>query len=119
MTQKLLLALTVAAGLSFAQAPDNTKRNQEDRSGATTTADKQSNAKNDVELTRMIRREITRDSNMSTYAKNVKIVTKDHKITLRGPVNTQEEKTAIETIAKKHAGDYPVDNQIEVKAPKP
>ncbi|MBI2689343.1 MAG: BON domain-containing protein [Acidobacteria bacterium] len=119
MTYKLLIAFTVAAGLTFAQPPDNTKRNQQDRSGSTETADKQSNAKHDLELTRMIRREITNDAQMSTYAKNVKIVAKDGKVTLRGPVNTQEEKMAIETIAKKHAGDASVENLIEVRAAKP
>ena len=51
---------------------------------------------------------------MSVNARNVKIITADGKVTLRGPVNTQEEKDAIDGIAKNVAGKDNVDNQIEV-----
>ncbi len=114
MISKTLVALFISVGLCPAQEPDNSNRNKRDRSDTTMTADKQSSDKNELDLVRMIRRELTR-SDMSTYAKNVKVITQTGRVILRGPVNTQQEKTAIELIAKKHAGERTVDNQLEIK----
>lgn len=118
MTNKLALALVLAGCLSWAQEPDNTKKNQRDRTDVTATADKQSNNKNDMKLTQSIRRDLTQSDTLSVYAKNVKIVTQDGRVTLRGPVKTAEEKASIEAIAKKHAGDAAVTNLLEVAPPK-
>ena len=95
-------------------APDNTKINQRDRNQAEPTADQQSNAKSDRELTRQVRRAIVKDKSLSTYAHNIKIITQDGKVTLRGPVKTEEEKQMIEKIALAVAGANNVDNQLEV-----
>ena len=51
---------------------------------------------------------------MSTYAKNIKIISRDGAVTLRGPVKSTEEKQRIDSIAKKAAGDMKVDNQLEI-----
>lgn len=75
-----------------AAAPDNSKINQRDQSESAKTPEKQSNDKADVELTRQIRKEITQDKSLSILAHNVKIVTESGKVTLRGPVNSQDEK---------------------------
>jgi osmotically-inducible protein OsmY len=119
MIHKLAVACVVAIGICSAQEPDNSKKNKQDRSDATMTAGKQSNDKKDVQLLKDIRREVTKADNMSTYAKNVKIMTQNGRVTLRGPVKTQEEKAAIEAIAKKHAGDGSVENHLEIAPSKP
>ena len=98
----------------MAQAPDNTKVNKRDDMKDAVTSGTQSNTKADLALTRNIRREITKNKAMSTYAKNIKIISRDGAVTLRGPVKTQDEKQSIESIAKKVAGDSKVDSQLEI-----
>ena len=96
---------------------DNTARNERDRGGGTITPPDQSEKAADRNITTDIRRAITDDKNMSVNARNVKIVTIDGVVTLRGPVNTQQEKDAIQALAEKSAGVTKVVNELEVKAP--
>jgi osmotically-inducible protein OsmY len=101
-----------------AQHPaDNTGRNTRDSDGTTLTADKQSNSKSDVEITRQIRRAIVKDDSLSTSAHNVKIITNGGVVTLRGPVASVNEKTMVATMAAKIDGVGKVDNQLEVAKP--
>jgi hyperosmotically inducible protein len=95
-------------------APDNTKINQRDRSKSEPTADQQKENRSDRELARQIRRAIVKDKSLSTYAHNIKIIAQDGIVTLKGPVNTQEEKQAIEAKAAEIAGQGKVTNEIEV-----
>ena len=99
-------------------APDNSAVNVRDRAPGAMTADQQSNAKSDVELTRRIRRAVVKDHSLSMLAHNVKIVSANGSVTLRGPVKTEEEKTAIASKAQAIAGAGNVNNQLEVKAQK-
>jgi osmotically-inducible protein OsmY len=92
-------------------APDNTKVNRNDP-GPTAGQQKENEA--DRELTQKIRKAITSDKAMSTYAKNVKIITQDGKVTLKGPVRTEEEKKAIEAKASEVAGMGNVTNEISI-----
>ena len=78
-------------------------------------AGQQSNAKSDVEITREIRRAVVKDHSLSMLAHNVKIVSANGSVTLRGPVKTEEEKTAIASKAQAIAGAGKVDDQLEVK----
>jgi hyperosmotically inducible periplasmic protein len=96
-------------------APDNSAVNVRDRDPGAMTASEQSNAKSDVELTREIRRAVVKDHSLSMLAHNVKIVTANGSVTLRGPVKTEEEKNAIASKAQQIAGADKVDNQLEVK----
>jgi hyperosmotically inducible periplasmic protein len=101
-----------------AQHPaDNTGRNTRDSDGTTLTADKQSNSKSDVEITRQIRRAIVKDDSLSTSAHNVKIITNGGVVTLRGPVASVNEKTMVAKMAEKIDGVGKVDNQLEVAKP--
>jgi sporulation protein YlmC with PRC-barrel domain len=95
--------------------PDNTARNVRDRNNRTLTPLNQGNSKADVSTTAQIRKEILAGENMSINAKNVKIITLDGRVTLRGPVNTAEEKRLIGEIADRIARSENVDNQLEVK----
>lgn len=96
-------------------APDNTKVNKVDRDMTTKTPIDQSNSKADIDITAAIRRAIMEDKSMSVNAQNCKIITEAGVTTLRGPVNSQAEKDAIEAKAKSVAGVTRVDNQLEVK----
>jgi hyperosmotically inducible protein len=122
-----LRAITVAAcvagagvatlGAQQPPAPDNSKVNERDRAKGAVTADQQSNAKSDVALTKEIRQAIVADKELSTYAHNVKIVTRKGKVTLKGPVTTVEEKNTVEAKAAEVVGAANVTNQVSI-APK-
>ena len=99
-------------------APDNTKVNQRDRNANTPTADRQQNARPDRDVTKQIRDAIIADKALSTYAHNVKVITQNGQVTLRGPVRSEEEKRAIEGKAAEIAGDGNVVSDLTVK-PKP
>lgn len=103
----------VAADTRPTPAADNTGRNARDRNDETLTPGDQSNSAPDVALTQTIRKGITSDDTMSMQARNVKVITQDGVVTLRGPVETQQEKQSIETLAK-NAGATRIDNQIEI-----
>src|SRR6478672_11521241 len=97
---------------------DNTKRNSSKENKNTDTAEKQSNNKDDLGLTQKIRQAVMKDGSLSMNAKNVKIIAQSGKITLKGPVESQQEKEAIATKAGEIAGKDNVDDQLEVKAKK-
>jgi hyperosmotically inducible periplasmic protein len=101
-----------------APAPDNTKKNLPTNHHDANRADQQSNATSDVELTRKIRRTLTQDSSLSTYAHNIKIITRDGVVELKGPVRSQSEKEAVEAKAAEIAGASKVKNELSVKAEK-
>ena len=94
---------------------DNTGRNARDRSGHNLTPQDQSNSAGDLELSKNIRQAIVRDSSLSSTSKNVKVISTEGKVTLRGPVNSHEEKMRIGRAAIDKAGATNVDNQLEVK----
>src|SRR5580693_2069829 len=97
---------------------DNTKRNSSEENKNTDTAEKQSNSKDDLALTQKVRQAVMKDGSLSMNAKNVKIIAQDGKITLKGPVDSQQEKDTVVSEAGEIAGKDKVDNQLEVKAKK-
>jgi len=99
-------------------APDNSKTNKRDRDKASPTADQQKMSPTDRELTRKIRAALHQDKSMSIYAHNIKIITQDGKVTLKGPVRTEKEKADVEAKAASVAGATNVTSQIEVAPPK-
>jgi hyperosmotically inducible periplasmic protein len=112
-----LICISILALASVAQEtqPDNSGKNERDRSGETKTSGDQSNSSQDTKITADIRRAIVKDSSLTMTAKNVKIITTGGVVTLRGPVNSSEEKTKIEQLAAAAAGGAKIDNQLEVK----
>src|SRR6201990_1036921 len=103
---------------SDATAADNTKQNSSEQNKNTETAEKQSNSKDDLALTQKIRQAVMKDGSLSMNAKTAKMIGQDGKITLKGPVDSQQEKDTIGTEAGEIAGKDKVDNQLEVKADK-
>jgi hyperosmotically inducible periplasmic protein len=93
---------------------DNSGKNVRDRSGGTLTSGDQGNSKGDLEITQAIRKAVMADKNLSMDAQNVKIITTDGIVTLRGPVKSAEEKSTIGEKAKAVAGVMRVDNQLEI-----
>jgi len=93
---------------------DNTARNARDRSDVNKTADDQSGSEADRTISQNIRQAITADDSLSTNGKNVKIITIDGKVTLRGPVKSDQERSAIGAKAQQIAGVKNVDNQLEI-----
>jgi len=96
-------------------APDNTKVNERDRSPNEPTADQQKDNRSDRDITQQIRQSIMKDKSLSTYAHNVKIVTQDGQVTLKGPVRSEDEKKAIEAKAAEVAGDGKVTSELNIK----
>jgi hyperosmotically inducible protein len=95
-------------------AADNSGRNARDRDGATKTSGDQSENEADRAITQKIRQAITSDDALSTNGQNVKIITSDGKVTLRGPVKSAKEKADIAAKATQIAGVKQVDNELEV-----
>lgn len=93
---------------------DNTEVNRRDRDSTAKTPIDQKENKGDVDITARIRKEVVA-TKMSVNAQNVKIITQDGKVTLRGPVKTDEEKKRIEEIAHSVAGAGNVDSHLEVE----
>ena len=97
-----------------AVAPDNSGRNVRDRNDQTKTAEDQSESQADRAISQNIRQAITADDSLSTNGKNVKIITSDGVVTLRGPVKSDKEKSTIGAKAQQVAGVKNVDNQLEI-----
>lgn len=95
---------------AFSQAPESTKNNKDQ----TTTADQQKMDAADRAITQKIRKSIQEDKSLSTYARNIKIITQDGKVTLRGPVRTLDEKNSIHSRAVAVAGEENVTDELQV-----
>ena len=119
----LTAACSVVALPATAQQtpPDNTKVNKADRAKGAVTADQQKENPADRDLTQKIRQAVVGDKSLSTYAHNVKIVTMNGQVTLKGPVRSEQEKTTIAAKATEIAGAGKVTNEMTVapaEAPK-
>ena len=126
LLQLLLLASLALAGCDQLNKPstsdgtkkdvdrDNSAVNIRDRDSDLKTPMDQGQGKSDINITASIRKGVM-NSQMSTNAQNVKIITMDGLVTLRGPVKNQQEKTQVEEIARSVAGVKTLDNQLEVE----
>jgi hyperosmotically inducible periplasmic protein len=132
MTRKYSLIGVITLGLGFvafsanalptraqqgdAQAqPDNSANNKGDSKKGAMTADQQKETPADRDTAKKIRKSITSDSSLSTYAHNVKVIVRDGMVTLKGPVKSDEEKTAVAAKANEIAGADKVTNELSVK----
>ena len=113
-------AMLVATGCdkgNAANAPaDNTKVNERDRNTAALTPGDQGENEIDRTITQKVRQGVMKDDALSITAKNVKIITTNSIVTLRGPVKTDKEKADIVAIAQGTDGVKRVDNQLEIAA---
>jgi hyperosmotically inducible periplasmic protein len=116
----LLFVVSVGGMAASAQdssqqaAPDNTKVNQQDQDKSQPTADQQKDNRSDREIAQQIRQSVVKDKSLSTYAHNVKIISQNGMVTLKGPVRSDDEKRAIETKAADIAGSDKVTSELQV-----
>ena len=115
--QAAFIVSIIPAGWVIAQEKpaDNTAKNK--TVDGKPSADKQGLNSSDTETTRKIRKSVMADKSLSTYAHNVKIITANGMVTLKGPVRTEEEKAAVEKAAVDVVGKANVSNEITI-APK-
>jgi hyperosmotically inducible periplasmic protein len=92
---------------------DNSSINQRDKADSAKTPMDQYENQKDVDITAKIRRQVV-DTKMSTNAQNVKIMTQNGKVTLRGPVESADERNQIVKIAHNVAGEKNVDNKLDI-----
>jgi osmotically-inducible protein OsmY len=120
----LIFTSLLGSGRLFAQqssgqegsAPaDNTTVNQRDRNPNEPTADRQTNNLSDRDVTQQIRQAIMKDKSLSSYAHNVKVITQNGQVTLKGPVRSDEEKRAIEAKATEIVGENKVTSELDIK----
>jgi len=122
LMKRTILVLTCLSTVSLAAIgaddktkPDNTAVNERDRSRETQTSGDQSNSSADLKITQAIRQALMKDSELSTTAKNIKIITDNGQVTLRGPVKNAREKAKIDQLARSAAGGAKIDDQLDVK----
>jgi osmotically-inducible protein OsmY len=94
----------IAPAIAQDTPPDNTKVNKQDRGAGAVTADQQKNNLSDRELTQKIRKAVVSDKSLSTYAHNVKVISQNGSVTLKGPVRSEDEKKTIVAKAAEIAG---------------
>jgi osmotically-inducible protein OsmY len=108
---------TASRNSDVARDVDNTAKNARDRNDATLTPGDQGNSPTDRATTQNIRKAlVSGPTDYSTTAQNIKIITIDGRVTLRGPVKSAVEKAGIVALAKNIAGDANVDDQLEIKS---
>jgi osmotically-inducible protein OsmY len=108
------LSLAAMAADDEQTKADNTATNERDRSGETQTSGDQSNNSADLKLTQAIRQALMKDGDLSTTAKNIKVITGNGQVTLRGPVKNVQEKARVDQLAKSAAGGAPIVDQLDV-----
>ena len=120
--KKLLIGLTLGLLIlpfggqsAHAGDADNSGRNTRDRDEATLTPMDQGGSEGDRTITQQIRKALVADKALSTNAHNVKIITVDSVVTLRGPVKSPAERATIAEVARKTGGVKRVDDQLEVE----
>jgi hyperosmotically inducible protein len=102
--------------IAYGQEPDNTKVNKRDRDRSEPTADQQKGNVSDRDMTKRIRQSIMADKSLSTYAHNVKVISQNGVVTLKGPVRSEDEKKAIESKAMEVVGSGGrINNEMSVK----
>jgi osmotically-inducible protein OsmY len=107
----ILLTCCLAWAPAYSQATDNSGQNKDHSA----TADNQSNAKSDRDTTADIRKAVIADKDLSMYAHNVKIITRNGHVTLKGPVKSEQERQQVLTDASSVVAKENIDDQLTVK----
>lgn len=119
MISNMIVSTLLFSQIASAQIlTDDTEINTRDRNAQALTADQQGMSSNDTKITANIRKEIMKIDKLSVYGQNVKIITVDGLVTLRGPVRSTDEQKKIVEAARRVAGSSRVTNQIEIASEK-
>ena len=103
--------------LAADSALENTEINVRDKGNTTLTPEDQKENEGDIKITAAIRQAVVKNESLSVNAQNIKIITRNGVVTLRGPVETKKESKKLRKIAKHTPGVLKVDNQLEIKKP--
>lgn len=107
---------SLAVGDTNAVDVDNSAKNTRDRNDQNLTPGDQGTSQDDIQTTRNIRKAlVAKDSGYSITAQNIKIITVNGRVALRGPVTSDHEKSGILSLAQRIAGEGNVTDQLEVK----
>ncbi len=106
-------ARTIANDDVAGSLADNTRRNKDH--DVQPSAQNQSNDRADIKLSANLRRKIMRKKGLSVDAQNIKIISENGSLVLRGPVKTEQEKQIIDDLAKRCCDKVPYKNELEVK----
>ncbi len=117
MTGTVRAEQNTAIYLAADSALENTERNVRDRDNTTLTPEDQKETESDINITAAIRQAMVKNESLSVNAQNIKIITRDGVVTLRGPVESEAEKIKLQDIAKKTPDVIQVNNELEHKAP--
>jgi hyperosmotically inducible periplasmic protein len=109
------LVMAQEPAVQTATPADNTKVNERDRNKNEPTADQQKENRSDRDITQQIRQSIMKDKSLSTYAHNVKVITQNGQVTLKGPVRSEDERKTVEAKATEVAGNNNVTSELDVK----
>jgi len=93
---------------------DNSGQNKTDKDGHSVTPLDQGDSSEDIAITKQIRKTLTGDESMSVNAQNVKIITAQGVVVLRGPVASQAECDRVLKVARETNGVLRIDNHITV-----
>ncbi len=118
-TLAAIISLIAFNNAALAEGPkaDNSAQNKGATEKNAVTAEKQKSPKDQVTVLAEIRKGIVNDSELSMNAKNVKILYSKGIVTLRGPVDSDAEKAAVEADVKKCDAVGSIKNLLTV-APK-
>jgi len=105
-----MFSLSVSAAVSA----DNTKVNKRDQLAQERTADKHGTSDKDIQISSDLRQALVNDKSLSTYAQNIKIITVNGEVTLKGPVKSVQEQRTLVSKAKKISGVSNVLNMTDV-----
>ncbi len=95
-------------------APDNSAQNEKPNNREVMIPTDQGNSERDVQITKDIRSSIMA-ADLSFNAKNIKIITKDENVVLKGVVENQSEHESILKIARNHANSAKISDELEAK----
>jgi len=116
MTLRILaiISFMLSLSLSAAVSADNTRVNKRDQQNQEITADKHGTSEKDIKISADLRQSLVIDKSLSTYAKNIKIITVNGNVTLKGPVKSVQEQRALLSRAKSVPGVSNVLDKTEV-----
>jgi len=117
MTSPVRAEQDTAIYMAASSELENTEINARDKDNTTLTPEDQKENESDIKITADIRQAIIKNKSLSVNAQNVKIITRNGVVTLRGPVETKKESKKLRKIAKHTPGVLKVDNQLEIKKP--
>lgn len=99
--------------LAGASAADNSGRNARD-DGTTVTPVDQGTSEKDLAITQAVRKAVVAHKGLSINGQNVKIIAKDGVVVLRGPVESESERSVIVAMAEKVPDANVVINKLEI-----